>query len=311
LALYGYWQIRRPREGLRWNQQLLTHTELDLRSRLQTLGFAAQLMGHVGDFRTAENYASEAIALADSNGMDPPWGALMAQLMVLIQHQKDPSSYRELYERALQAARDDRYRRLVTEGMRGGVCSDDDLPEMLEHYERLSAEIERHGDPVLRCAVGIELAQLLRRAGHHERARAVAHSACDRRAGPTAFGGATLTEAGFEVLNGGDTTRARSLISEAVSIARDEGLTSYVLWGAFMAAALAAQRHDVATAAVLVAAADRHADRLGTAEPISRACRQIAQAAIDAFATDVTAVRHDGELMTIEDLISRTLDSVA
>jgi pimeloyl-ACP methyl ester carboxylesterase len=101
------------------------------------------------------------------------------------------------------------------------------------------------------------------------------------------------------------------LISEAVSIARDEGLTSYVLWGAFMAAALAAQRHDVATAAVLVAAADRHADRLGTAEPISRACRQIAQAAIDAFATDVTAVRHDGELMTIEDLISRTLDSVA
>ena len=79
----------------------------------------------------------------------------------------------------------------------------------------------------------------------------------------------------------------------------------------FVAAALAARRDDIETAAVLLAAAARHADPLGIGgHALMHACRVHAQTAVDAYPGDLTAARRRGEAMTLDDLITYTLDTL-
>ena len=111
---------------------------------------------------------------------------------------------------------------------------------------------------------------------------------------------------------GGDTDRARTTAAEGIRFARDEGLTRVVVYGVYAAAALAALRRDPETAAVLLAAAGRHAATLGiVGYPGAIACRTLAQTAVDAHPGDLTAHRQHGEHMTIDELCDYALDSLA
>jgi len=92
-ALDTYFLIRRTREGLRWHQRLLGHTDLDPTRRLGALAEAARAEALVGDVYRAEGYATEAVEFAEAAGVDVPWGAFEA-LMQVARDRQDPASYR-------------------------------------------------------------------------------------------------------------------------------------------------------------------------------------------------------------------------
>jgi hypothetical protein len=80
----------------------------------------------------------------------------------------------------------------------------------------------------------------------------------------------------------------------------------------FVAAALAAQRNDIERTAVLVAGSARHADRIGMdGHTLVHACRVHAQTALDAHPGDITTAQRRGEAMTIDELITYTLETLA
>jgi len=189
------------------------------------------------------------------------------------------------------------------------VCPDDELDEMLSHYERVHVEVERHGDPVLRVATGVGFANVLRRLGQIDKARTVVRAACDPRAGPTAYDGALCQAAAFEVLTNGDIDHARSLLAEGVEIARDEGLTFYAISGAYIAAAIAALQHHFAAAATLLAGADSHAERLGLGEVSSVECRHLALQILETIG-DVDHGNASSQAMTVDDLIDYMLGAL-
>ena len=155
---------------------------------------------------------------------------------------------------------------------------------------------------------------VLHHAGHSERARAMAHSAIDpgRRAGPISHSAALIDAAAIDVLTGDtDVAGARAGATEGLRIARDEGLTVSALCGVFAAAALAAQRDDIECAAVLLAAADRHGSPIGIGGgALTYLCRVHAQTAVDGYPDDLTAAHRRGEAMTLDDLITYTLDTL-
>ena len=74
-ALTAYWQIRRTREGLRWEQALLAHADLDAHRRIRALAESALAESHTGDVNAAERSALDAVALAEAAGVDPPYAA--------------------------------------------------------------------------------------------------------------------------------------------------------------------------------------------------------------------------------------------
>ncbi|MEO8694275.1 MAG: adenylate/guanylate cyclase domain-containing protein [Acidimicrobiales bacterium] len=315
LALGVYWQIRRTREGLRWHEQLLMNPDLDARRRLRALSAAARAEASTGDVLAGERSATEAVQLADAAGVDAPWGAFEA-LMVAAIHRQDPVGYRQWWERGHQVvvAGGQRYLQLLVEAQRGSCPGAWDDDELIEHHERLQAEIRRHGDPMLMFLSANTFTAVLHHAGHTERARAIAHSAVDpgRRSGPIGHSAALIDAAAIDVLAGdSDDIRAQATAAEGLRIARDEGLTLSALCGVFTAAALAAQRQDIETAAVLLAAAARHGDPIGIGGgALTHLCRVHAQTAVDAHPRDFTTARDHGVAMTLDDLITYTLDTL-
>lgn len=158
----------------------------------------------------------------------------------------------------------------------------------------------------------MSFALVLYEAGQPERARELAQSAIDpaRRAGPIVHAVAFTVAAAYDAL-GGDTDRARTTAAGGVRLAHDEGLTRTVVYGAYVAAVLAARRGDVETAGVLLAAAAHHAALLGIGRnPIANACRSLAQTAVDAHPGDLTTARQHGENMTIDELCDYTLNTL-
>jgi len=313
LALDAYWQIHRTREGLRWNQQLLADPDLDPGRRLRSLVSAAHSESTVGDMVAAERYALEAVERADLAGIDPPWAALHA-LMVVTQSRHDRASSRQWYERAHAVAVRSRqdYLRLFTESIRAGGGSGDDTAEMIEHYDQLRAEIAQHGDPFLASISAFVFSGVLYEAGQVERACEMAQSAIPpaRRAGPLALA-ATLVHTAAVYALSGDDDHARAAAAEGLRTARDEGLTYTAIGCVFVAAALAALGRDIQTAAVLLIGAARHADPLGIGPAGPQyTCRVEAQTAVDAHPSDVSASRAKGTAMTLDDLISYTLDTL-
>ncbi len=150
LALGTYWVLRRNREGLRWYLQLLAHGELEPNTRLRALANAARVEAQ-GDVVAAARYATEAIDGAAAAGVDPPWGALYALLWVA-HHRNDPDGMHRWYDRAYQIAlaSGQRQIQLTTACMRGAVPTAWPSAELIEHYERLGAEVH----PLRRPAAG-------------------------------------------------------------------------------------------------------------------------------------------------------------
>jgi predicted ATPase len=315
LAVNTYWQIRRTREGLRWHQQLLTQPNLDAHRRIRALAGAARAEAHSGDVHLSERYAAEAVELAEAAGVDAPWGAFEA-LMIAAMFRQDAAAYRRWWERGhkVAIASGQRYLQLLADAHRGtipGAWDDDDL---IEHHERLRREIGQYGDPMLMFLSANCFAGVLYYAGQTDRARDMAQSAIEpgRRAGPITHSAALATAAAIDVLSGDtDDARARSTAAEGLRIARDEGLTTEVLHAVFAAAALAAQRNDIERAAVLLAGSARQADRIGSGgHAVIHDCRVHAQTALDAHPGDFTAAQRRGEAMTLDDLITYTLDTL-
>jgi predicted ATPase len=312
LALVAYWQIRRTREGLRWQQTILAHPDLDARRRVRALAAVARSEAQVGDRHRSEQHATEAVQLAEAAGVDPPWGAFEA-LLLAARRRQDAVAYRrwwELGHRVVMAG-GDRYLQLLVEAQRGDVPGAWDTDELIEFHERLHREIGQHGDPLLVFVAAHTFAGVLYHAGQTARALDMAHSAIEpgRRAGPLSHSVALLTAAAVDALTEGiDHTQARATAGESIRIARDEGLTSQLLPVVFVAAAIAARRDDIERAAVLLAAAARHADPTGIGgDYLSRACRAEAQTAVDAYSGDLTAARHQGAAVTLDELTTYTL----
>jgi hypothetical protein len=314
LAMYAYWQIRRPREGLRWHHRLLGHTELDTRTRLNVLGFVAQAETQaVGSLATGEPYAREAVELAESAGVDPPWGALNA-LTYVAQDRADVPGYRRWVGQCLAVAETagDTYRILLSEVLRYMVGTDDETAELLPRLDRLAVEIERFGDPLLQCLLELGRAQVYYRAGRHEDARAHGRAALHERAGPSAYCGALFNAAAIELLTGGDLVWGAEKLAQSLRVARDEGLTGSAVKILRVAAAFTVASGDVDVAAALLAASDRYAATLGGVhEEISTSCAAHARAVVDAAGANLAAARSRGEALTFDELISCALDALA
>ncbi len=104
--------------------------------------------------------------------------------------------------------------------------------------------------------------------------------------------------------------RARTAATEALCIARDEGFTANVMYCAFVAAQLAARRHDVEATAVILDVADQHARPLGiVGNHLNRLCRGEAQAFVDA--ANLTGARRPAAIMAIDDFINYPLEVLA
>jgi predicted ATPase len=88
LALEGYWQSRRTREGLAWLQQLLTYPNLSTPRRLRALAQTGQIATNTGDLVTARRHALEAVDLAEATSVEAPWAATYA-LVLVAAHDRD------------------------------------------------------------------------------------------------------------------------------------------------------------------------------------------------------------------------------
>jgi hypothetical protein len=311
--MYAYWQIRRPREGLRWHHQLLGHTELDARTRLNVLGFVAQAETQsIGSLATGERHARDAVELAESLGVDPPWGALMA-LTYVAQDRMDLAAFRGWVARSLAVAEaaGDHYGALLTEALGCMVSTDDETAALLPDLERLATEIDRLGDPLLRCLTELARTLVCYRAGRFDDARRHARAALDARAGPSAYCGALFDGAAIELLTGGDLAWGAERLAESLRLARDEGLTGSAVKGVRVAAGFAAARGELEVAAALLAGSDRHAEVLGgVQEEISSACAAVARAALDAGQDDRAAAHAVGGAMTFDEVLSCALDAL-
>jgi hypothetical protein len=90
-------------------------------------------------------------------------------------------------------------------------------------------------------------------------------------------------------------------------------LTGQAIRSVHVAAALAAERADIKTAAILLGAAARYIEPLAPVDGdwVSAACIVRAQAAIDAATFDLERVRRQVETMTFDDLITYALETLA
>jgi hypothetical protein len=255
------------------------------------------------------------VQLAKAAGVDAPWGAYEA-MMVASMYRSDPAAYRQWWERGHQVvvANGQRYLQLLAEAQRGSVHGAWDNDELIESYEQLQPEIQRHGDPMLVFLAANSFAAVLFFAGQIERAREVAQSAIEpgRLAGPISHCSALGSAAAVGVLSGDtDDPQVRATAAESLRIARDEGLTTEACHAVFVTAARAARRGDLEQAAVLAAGAAYHADRIGIGGyTLIQTCRLRALAAVDAHAGDLTAARRKGESMTLDELFTYTLEAL-
>jgi len=204
LALEQFWGQRRQNESCRWYRQLLEAPDLDANLRLQALAQAAGAEAMGGDVHAAERYGSEAVELAGTAGVDTPWLAAMA-LMLVAWQRNDPAAFRQwwLEARRIGMATRTRYFQLFTESARGLLPGAWDSAELIEHYERLLPEGRSLGIPTLG---EMQFASVLFCAGQRDRAVELAQSLLEQaqRIGGSVRTGALSAAAAFDAL-GGDT----------------------------------------------------------------------------------------------------------
>jgi predicted ATPase/class 3 adenylate cyclase len=303
VAMAGYWQTRRPREGLRWQQQALAHPELNPRVRLQVLSFVALAMvSSTGDVPAAERFANEAVELAETIGTTVPWSALLALLTVATER-NDVAAHHWWYDRCVQccvAAGDD-YLRLITASMRRYFDSDGDARE---HFEKLTLEVQHHGDPLLRSSTALGWGLVSYAAGRIEDARGASRLAMDPLAGPAVHYWALATAAAFDILGSDDLTTPPPLLALALRGCRDEGMTGQSVKLFKIIAAHAARAGATDVAATLLDGAERHGEQLGRShERVSADCASLARRLLAESGADLASARRLAESLTVDDLI--------
>lgn len=315
LALDAYWQIRRPLEGLRWHEQLLAHDDVEPRRRLRALSQAAQLASNLGDTFAADRHASDAVKHAAALGVDPPWPALYALMMVAgLRH--DPDGYRTWWEQMDAAAsRSGRvYTQLLTASMRSHETSDlDDVAEAARFHEQLLARVLAHGDPLLVATEAVAFGIVLWRLGNYSRARTIADIglAQPEAAGPMVKAGALFVASVASAMLG-DHVDAATTLSQAVQISRDHSITQRVVEASFLAAALVADCGEIETAATLLAAAGRHAETMGVVgQHFFYERRMAAQVLVASYDEDLSAAQTIGAAMAVDDLVDFMLGTLA
>jgi hypothetical protein len=183
-----------------------------------------------------------------------------------------------------------------------------DLDAALEHYEHLLPVVRSYGAPLLIALVEGGLARVLFARGDRDRARELAREAIKsgELAGPVAYVAILMWAAIWSLDDGIDV--AAEPLARAVRIGRDDGNTFFVISCSFIAAAVAARRGDLEATAALLAGAARVADPRGIRgdTEVSR-CRAEAEAAVAAYAGDLTSARARGASMTIDDLVNEAL----
>ncbi len=147
LGTYGY--VHRTREWRQWQVALRAEPGLKPHRRTRALTLAARAESLVGDEFAAERYATEAIALSDAAGIDPPWGAIETKLVVSGDLRQDAAEYRRWWERGRQGAEasGQRYLQLLVDAARGIMLEAWDLAELVAHYERVRVEIRPTATP--------------------------------------------------------------------------------------------------------------------------------------------------------------------
>jgi predicted ATPase len=308
LALAAFWQMRHTREGLTWSDQLLSH-ELSVPCRLGILGFAAHAAGPLAPRRSVE-LAREAIATAEAHGLDPPWDAYQA-MMIVANGNGDVATFDEVWQKAAAAAArtGNRYVVLLNATQRT-LFGRDLTPEIAAHYEKLIPEIESLGSPLLLALAYANYGAGLFNSGSTERGigliRAASQYASD--VGPIAHSGIAVLLASADMLNG-DSAAAATTLRRSLVQSRDLGQTHIVAEVAAVAALIAVDEGDVVRGAALSTAALQHLNRVGMAGSLlPNRCWERAEAVLNNSGEDLAAARARGALMTVEDLVNASLE---
>jgi predicted ATPase len=313
MALDGYLQTHRPTEWLRWCQHLTDQPTLDPLLRLQALTQASLSAATLGDTHAGERYATEAIATAAALGVDPPAPVYTALLFVAdLRHDLD--ACRVYWQKLNELARASGLHewQVLVDSLRFPAFGDDEMDRAVGHYEQLLPQARVFGDPGTLASTALHLCQALFSLGSIDRANEVARLALDAAEDcpPPVKAGTVVVIAAYYALSG-DRHRATYVLSRGLQVATQHGVTRLVLQGAFVAAALAAARGDYEATAVLLEAARRHADPLGiVGQRTYYRCRMIAETAIAAQGSDLTAARATADFMAVNDLTDYAMQTL-
>ncbi len=307
LAMGAYWNIGRTWEGMRWYQQVLAHDDVSPRRRMHLLALAGHAASVLGELDLAEEYAGTAVELGATTGEAVPWDAYQA-LTFVARTRGDSDADRRWWTEGRTAARASgiRYVELLHEA---NFLSVDTPAEAVAHYEALIPEARRYGAPVPVTLSEYGLARALFLVGDLDRARAALGRTLEsaEASGPICLAGMLTGAAAHHVLHG-EPRDVGPLLQRVLLLARDEGLTYNLVAAVFIAAALAARRADIDTAATLLAASGRFPDSLRRmALPEYGQCHEEAARAVDAFDGDLSAARARGAAMTIDDVVDEAL----
>jgi predicted ATPase/class 3 adenylate cyclase len=308
LDLAACWQIRHTREGMAWCQRLLGH-DLAVTTRVGILAFAAQAAASLGGLPDSRRLAHEAITLADSHGLPPPWDAHQA-LLIIARANDDAAATNEIWPRASAAARQtgNPYLALLIDAQRTTFATEL-TPELVDHFEQLIARLEDYGSPLLMALACHSYGSVRFASGDTERGLQLAGTAVShaRRAGPVAESGVTKLCAPLFLLAGQAETAA-ALLRRSLPLSRDLGHTTLIAEGAALAALIAADNGDLADAAALTGAARRHLDALGAvgSRPANICLEKTDEIFTDA-PQDLSEAQARGAPMTVEETVNLAL----
>ncbi|HLK43528.1 MAG TPA: NB-ARC domain-containing protein, partial [Thermoleophilia bacterium] len=308
LALSGFWQIRHTREALAWCEQFLAHP-LSPPCRVAVLGFAAHAAATLSPAR-ALDLAREAIAVAEDHGLEAPWDAHQAR-MIVANDNGDVAAYVDAWRDAARAAEatGSRYVVLLTATQRG-MFGTRLTADVSEHYESLLAEIEPLDSPLLLALAYVNYGSELCISGSPERGLRLLRAGVEHaaRVGPIAYSGLAVVAASCHLLAGNREIAAPWLRRVLVE-ARDMGQTHLVAEAAAVTALLAAELNHLEQAAALCSAARRHLDRIGvTSGRLPDTCWRKAEEIIGSSSRDVSDARKRGLGTTVEDLVNTALE---
>ena len=269
---------------------------------------------HVGDVYAGERYATEAVQLAEAAGVDPPWGAFEA-LMIVAMWRQDPAAYRQWWEHGHQVAMasGQRYLQLLIEAQRGAVPRRLGRRRADRTPRTTPTRDPRHGDPLLMFVSANAFAIVLHHAGQTERARddgAVGDRTRPARRAHHAHCPPSNDAAALDALSG-DTDYAHAGHRRRGSAHRPRR-RPHPPCAPYACSSPPPSPPNATTSKPRPCSSPpppaTPTPSASAATPPAHACRVEAQTAVDAYPGDLTAAQRRGEAMTLDDLITYTLD---
>jgi predicted ATPase len=308
LAITSEWKFRHPREGVAGCQQLLDH-ELSASNRVGLLALAAHAYSMLSPGK-APALANQALSLATSNNLQPPWDLYQALMLVAIEN-GDLEAYHRIWAQAAEAAQatGNRFVILLNEAQRA-MFGSELTPELVDHYQQLLPLVRGTESPMLMTLVYQMFGSGLFVTGDMDRGLRLVQLALEHApgAGPIAESATYIMCASVYLLSN-DPDTAASLLRRSFPVARDLGQTHKIAQASALAALVAAQDRDFAGAAQLSSAARRHYDTAGVlGHPLIRTCWNTAETSIAQSRQDLAAARARGVAMPIEELVSVALE---